>query len=98
MKIDNKVKAYYNSLLKEGYYLRPEKFTNTTIVSLTKDLHPVNCSRSRKTILEVNMTTAKQLIKMFGFKMVKPVEYFGKAEPIKNGMKRQYLKDGYCLI
>jgi hypothetical protein len=89
-RIDNKVKRFYNSLLKDGYYLRPEKYENCTLVQLTKDLPPVNCSAARKTVYEFNLTTAKQLSEMFGFKFKNETSYFGKAEPVKTGMKRGF--------
>lgn len=94
MKIDNKVRSKYNGLLKSGYYLRPQKFDNCTIVQLTKDLHPTGEASAHRTIFcEVNITTAKQLSVLFGFKISKATSYFGKAEPVETGMKRQILKD-----
>lgn len=90
--IDNKVKAMYINLLKDGYYLRPQKFDNCTIVQLTKDLHPTGeATASRKIFCEVNITTAKNLSEYFGFKISKCESYFGKAEPIETGLKRQFI-------
>jgi len=57
-KIDTKVKAMYNNLLKDGYYLRPQKFDNCTVVQLTKDLHPTGEAKAQRVIFcELNGTT-----------------------------------------
>jgi len=91
MRINNKVKSMYNRLLKDGYYLKPKKFKNCTIVQLTKDFSNYN-GRSiiRFIFCELNITTAKKLSNLFGFKIKNGEECFGIAVPIKNDYKRQY--------
>ena len=87
----NKVKAQYIKLLKNGYYLRPCKYRNTTIYEITKDLNPVNCLAYRTTYGEVNKVTASYLKKVFGFVVKNGCEYFNKAESIPNYVLRYYM-------
>lgn len=88
--INNKVNQKFIDLFNEGYYLRPQKFSNCIVVQLTKDLNPINCSAHRKTAMEVNINTAKKLAKIWGFKIKNEVSYFGKSEPVQKGMKREF--------
>ena len=84
MKLNNKIKAQFNRLFKDGYYIRPCIYSNTTIFEITKDLNPVDCKAYRTTFGEVNKTTAILLNKIFGFVIKNKCEYFGKAETISN--------------
>lgn len=92
LRIDNQVKQYFINLRNEGFYFQPQKFDNCIVVQLTKDLNPVGkeCTAERKVIFEMNLTTAKQAAKIFGFKIRKEQEYFGKADPVASGMKRSF--------
>lgn len=85
-RISNKTLQWYINLFKEGYYLQPEKYSNCTIVTMTKDMGPGR----RKTVFEINLQTAKQISKMFGFVIRKEKSYFGKAEAIPGGIKRTF--------
>ena len=84
MKPSNKTKRKYEKLVKEGYYIKPCKYNNTTIYSICKDLNPVKCLRHRTTFGSVNIVTANMLINLFSFKMKSQEEYFGTTTPIAN--------------
>lgn len=89
-RIDNKVRSRYLKLLKQGYYLKPEVYKNTTIVSLCKDIHCKSLLNTRLSYGNVSISTAQKLSEVFGFKIKNKTEYFGSAEPIPDGMLKQY--------
>lgn len=70
----------YTGLVKDGYYLRPEKFNNTTIYAICKNLN--SKGTERRLFGEVNREMAEILREEFGFNISDPVEYFGKADPV----------------
>lgn len=80
MRVDNKVKQKYINLVKDGFYIRPCKYENTTIYEITKD-SGINL---RSVYGEVNKNTAKTLSLLFGFIHKNETEYYGKATPVSN--------------
>lgn len=84
-------KAYlnYRRLKREGYYIRPEKFDNTTVYVICKDDKD---PRQRTVFAESGEQVAKILAADFDFKIVDPVPYFGKETPVENGQIRYWTK------
>ena len=88
--IDNRVKARYQRLFNDGYYLQPCIFDNCIEYHLVKDINPVNCSAYRKMFGVVNYRTALMLRKYFGFVIKNSKEYFGKGDPVESYKIKTY--------
>ena len=84
MKPSNKVIQRYLNLVKDGYYLRPCVYDNTTIVQITKDMQPSKTGFHRRVFGEVNENTSRILISLFNFNLRQQKLYFGYHKRISN--------------